>query len=122
MTKIKAIEIAVLSALCVAVVITLTFAYNEALKREEPRVYITETGNKYHSCDCGYLWASSIPIGWDEALDKGYTACSRCGGEFDGTIIVNRYGKSLYISVLSVTPFISIILLKLVAQKKRTVI
>ncbi len=40
-------------------------------------VYITNTGEKYHKSDCGYL-KSSIPISLGEARQKGYTPCSRC--------------------------------------------
>ena len=41
-------------------------------------VYITKTGAKYHSAGCGYLKKSSIPIDLKDAIDRGYTACSRC--------------------------------------------
>ncbi|MCX6168690.1 MAG: hypothetical protein NTX65_05100 [Ignavibacteriales bacterium] len=41
-------------------------------------VYITKTGAKYHSSGCQYLRRSSIPIELKDALDRGYSACSRC--------------------------------------------
>lgn len=41
-------------------------------------VYITRTGKKYHRADCGYLSESKIPIERAEAINNGYTPCSRC--------------------------------------------
>ncbi len=41
-------------------------------------VYITKTGSKYHSGDCSNLRKSSIPISLKDAIDRGYSACSRC--------------------------------------------
>lgn len=41
-------------------------------------VYITETGEKYHSDDCSYLKNSKIPISKDDAISRDYTPCSRC--------------------------------------------
>lgn len=49
----------------------------------EPKVYITQTGNHYHSKDCHYL-RSKIAIGLYQAQERGYSACSYCGGEPDG--------------------------------------
>ncbi len=47
-------------------------------KQVEQTVYITETGKKYHLGSCSYLSQSKIPISKQDAVDKGYTACSRC--------------------------------------------
>ena len=41
-------------------------------------VYITDTGEKYHSGGCSYLKKSKIEISLDEAKSRGYTPCSRC--------------------------------------------
>lgn len=41
-------------------------------------VYITKTGKKYHTETCSYLRKSSIPISLKDAVDRGYTPCSRC--------------------------------------------
>ena len=41
-------------------------------------VYITNTGEKYHRDGCQYLRKSKIAISLDDAIDSGYTACSRC--------------------------------------------
>lgn len=50
---------------------------------KQPKVYITNTGNFYHSTNCHYL-QSKIPIGLYDAKERGYSACSYCGGEPDG--------------------------------------
>lgn len=42
-------------------------------------VYITNTGEKYHSDGCQYLSKSKIPISLSDAKARGYTPCSRCG-------------------------------------------
>ncbi len=42
------------------------------------RVYITETGKKYHQGSCSYLRKSKIPISLKDACARGYTPCSRC--------------------------------------------
>lgn len=41
-------------------------------------VYITKTGDKYHTGSCSYLKKSKIAIDKDTAIAQGYTACSRC--------------------------------------------
>jgi hypothetical protein len=41
-------------------------------------VYITKTGKKYHASGCQYLSKSKIPIDKDKAIERGYTACSKC--------------------------------------------
>lgn len=41
-------------------------------------VYITETGNKYHTSGCRYLSKSKIAITLDEAKARGYTPCGVC--------------------------------------------
>lgn len=40
-------------------------------------VYVTKTGECYHIEGCSYL-KSSIPISLEDAIAKGYRACSRC--------------------------------------------
>ena len=54
--------------------------------KTEPKVYITDYGDKYHSYDCQYLYDSKTAIGLYKAKDEGYTACSICGGKSNGTI------------------------------------
>ncbi|WP_461615660.1 hypothetical protein [Clostridium sp. Marseille-QA1073] len=42
-------------------------------------VYITKTGKKYHSDWCGYLSKSKIETTLENAMNRGYTPCSKCG-------------------------------------------
>lgn len=58
----------------------------------ETRVYITKYGDCYHSADCSYLYNSKIPMGKQQAINNGYSACSRCGGYSNDTIAVT-YSK-----------------------------
>lgn len=57
----------------------------EEQKAEDGTVYITKTGTKYHSSNCRYLSKSKIPISLKDAVAKGFTACSVCGGIPDAT-------------------------------------
>lgn len=41
-------------------------------------VYITNTGEKYHSSGCKYLRKSKVPIELSDALAQGYAACKVC--------------------------------------------
>lgn len=45
---------------------------------DNPTVYITETGDKYHQEGCRYLSKSKIAISLEEAKAQGYTPCSVC--------------------------------------------
>ena len=58
----------------------------ETVTATEPRVYVTNTGYHYHSSSCQYLYNSKIAMGKNEAISKGYSACSKCGGKASGTI------------------------------------
>lgn len=49
--------------------------------RNDPKVYITQYGTKYHSKDCFYLTQSKIAISRYKAIDDGYSACSYCKGK-----------------------------------------
>jgi|GEM_PF-2483881 len=42
-------------------------------------IYITKTGEKYHSDWCGYLSRSKIETTLENAMNRGYTPCSKCG-------------------------------------------
>ncbi len=50
----------------------------EETEKKEVTIYVTKTGEKYHSNGCQYLRKSKIPISLDNAKDQGYTPCSRC--------------------------------------------
>lgn len=106
MNKKTLIKVVSTIIICFTIIIALTFAINNIFKHEEPLVYVTRTGEKYHSSSCGYLWASSIPKGLNVAKKAGYTACSRCGGKASGTIIINNYEASFCISVLIMCAFV----------------
>ena len=41
-------------------------------------VCITETGDKYHRDGCQYLRKSKIPIAKTDAVNGGYSPCSKC--------------------------------------------
>jgi len=45
---------------------------------EDPQVYITETGKKYHLDGCRYLKRSRIPIRLSTAASLGYDPCGHC--------------------------------------------
>ncbi|WP_136479167.1 ComEC/Rec2 family competence protein [Acetivibrio thermocellus] len=53
-------------------------ANNNAEQSKEIVVYITKTGEKYHTGGCSYLRKSSIPVKLSDAKNRGYTPCSRC--------------------------------------------
>lgn len=45
---------------------------------EEVTIYITKTGEKYHTSGCSYLKKSKISFSLIDAKSQGYTPCSRC--------------------------------------------
>lgn len=52
---------------------------NEIQNQEnEYTVYITNTGEKYHREGCQYLRQSQIAISKSDAINQGYTPCSKC--------------------------------------------
>lgn len=42
------------------------------------RVYVTQTGKKYHRARCAYLRGGGIPISRRRAVALGYLACRVC--------------------------------------------
>jgi hypothetical protein len=58
----------------------LAFEIQASGDRKECVVYVTKTGAKYHRSSCSSLRKSRIPLARGEAIDRGYTACKRCGG------------------------------------------
>lgn len=50
----------------------------ESNTEKSETVYVTKTGKKYHSANCSYLKSSSLSMTLDDAIDAGYTPCSRC--------------------------------------------
>ncbi len=59
----------------------------------EPRVYVTQYGECYHSSGCHYLNRSKIERGLYDARSEGYRACSYCKGRPSGTITVTYFEK-----------------------------
>lgn len=61
-------------------------------------VYVTKTGEKYHSYGCQYLRKSCISISLSSAVSSGYNRCSRCNPPvLDSTNSTgNRYVDSVY--------------------------
>lgn len=51
---------------------------NSTTQKTSRTVYITNTGSKYHRSWCSYLRQSKKTISLNNAINKGYTACSRC--------------------------------------------
>ena len=45
---------------------------------DEIIVYVTRTGERYHRESCSYLRQSKIETTLSEAVEDGYTPCSRC--------------------------------------------
>lgn len=52
-----------------------------ALAADEDLVLITPSGKKYHTADCSHLSTPPIGITKEQAIEGGYTPCSRCHPE-----------------------------------------
>ena len=46
--------------------------------QDETIVYVTKSGEKYHTADCSYLTDSAMPVSLEQAIAEGKTPCSRC--------------------------------------------
>jgi len=55
-----------------------TFFITVFISAQTETVYVTKTGSKYHLSSCSYLRSSSISMNLKEAVDEGYSPCSRC--------------------------------------------
>ena len=87
---------------------------------QEPRVYVTDHGERYHSFGCHYLSRSRNAKGLYKARSQGYRACSYCKGTPYGTIEVNYYKteikditnevaiKSIIVASVSVTIYAAV--------------
>lgn len=98
----------------VLVVFFMTFAFEEKTRteqrvfyEEQPLVYVTKTGECYHSYGCNYLSRSRIPKGLYEAKREGYQRCSICDGVAYGTVQVATEAP-YEIADLSCTVFFSL--------------
>lgn len=65
-----------------------TRAEQRVFYEEQPLVYVTKTGECYHSYGCNYLSRSRIPKGLYQAKREGYRRCSVCDGVAYGTVQV----------------------------------
>ena len=59
-------------------VLLLAFPAFAAADSGSTTVYITKSGECYHTGTCGYLKNSCIPISLGDAVAAGYRPCSRC--------------------------------------------
>ena len=57
---------------------------------EERVVYITIYGDKYHSDGCSYLHRSELAVTRDDAIDAGFSPCSRCHGGSETIRILDK--------------------------------
>lgn len=61
---------------------TVSNVFTAKLENEEIKVYITETGTKYHRIGCGSLWNSCMEISLESAKNRGYSPCMKCEPEY----------------------------------------
>ena len=61
-----------------ALIFAFLFAFVVAAATGDTIVYITNTGEKYHSYGCQYLRKSCIEITLSSAVSSGYGRCSKC--------------------------------------------
>lgn len=112
-------------------IFSISFACEDKTKTEyhifyemQPLVYVTETGECYHSYNCRYLSKSCYPKGMYQAIASGYRACSTCGGRGYGTVQaevrapyqVVDYTAAIFFSLVKVvflTPLVYIPIYKL---------
>lgn len=86
----------------------------ETVTATEPKVYVTRTGDHYHSGGCRYLHSSQIAKGKYQAIEEGYFACSVCGGRSSGTITVT-YKKKAEIDITTRNAWLGVPLALLVS-------
>ena len=73
---------ATLIALCLAVLVLAAVVTVGAVHRENPTVYLTESGQCYHKADCKYIVGKDNPtaVTLRQAKSSGYDACTWCFG------------------------------------------
>ena len=64
-------------ALLLALTVLFAFPASVMAASGNTTVYVTRTGSKYHRDGCSYL-KSRISISLQDAVNQGYTPCSRC--------------------------------------------
>ncbi len=75
---------------------------------EQPLVYVTKTGECYHSYGCRHLSRSRIPMGLYRAENSGYRRCSTCNGIAYATMQVEE-GEPYEVTDYSFAIFFSIV-------------
>jgi len=90
---------------CVGIIIGLAFAINALLFTKtftSPIVYITDTGDCYHSSDCSWLFSKHATT-LAQAKAMGLTACQHCHPGTNGykTVTEGNFGLSLAISFIA---------------------
>ena len=60
------------------ILVVVFFALQISAASGDTTVYVTNTGEKYHTYGCQYLRKSCNPISLENAVYYGYTRCSRC--------------------------------------------
>ena len=71
-------NLAVITAFLMVVGTFITSDIKVSAAGGDTTVYITKTGEKYHSDGCGSLSKSKIATTLQDAVDKGYEACKKC--------------------------------------------
>lgn len=116
--ELKGWQILTIYAICV---ILLAVPLNEIIAHDEPCVYVTDTGDCYHSKSCHYLY-SSRAIGIEVAKGKGYRACSQCGGRSVGTIRVHNTAVAVLVSFMVVSGVMIFVEIKREDKEKEEVL
>lgn len=113
----------------------ISFAFEDKTKTEyrtvyetQPLVYVTKTGDCYHSGDCHHLSRSAYPKGLYQAQNSGYRACNTCGGRSYSTIQVQRqepyeveyYAYAIFFSVAKVVFIAPVICIPIIRLLERT--
>ena len=73
---------ATLIALCLVVLVLAAVVAVGAVHRENPTVYLTESGQCYHKADCKYIVGkdNTTAVTLRQAKASGYDACTWCFG------------------------------------------
>ena len=68
----------IISTILVFSTLILVMPINVLAADGSTTVYVTKTGEKYHTSGCQYLRKSKISISLQDAVSSGYEPCSRC--------------------------------------------
>lgn len=48
------------------------------VQNQDSTIFVTKSGKKYHRNDCDFLRKSKIATTKADAIERGYTPCSKC--------------------------------------------